>query len=449
MSRRTTRMTTLTALIACLLMPMPVGALEWVRDFDTGLEEAYERGVPVFVFLCQATCPPSMQMYRDVFPRSKRLEALSRDVVFIVGHLEENPAAFHKAWIQYLPCDFFTPTYIFLDAEGRPVFEERTRDTMHRMVSEEDLVRILEKLLERNGKGLARTEWQKARSLLDRAEAVVAEGDGTAAAKLLATVAGGTKAPRLAERAARRRAEVLDRMLLDEEVARLEREASPEGMAESEFYQSWRRGLSRALAGDVIAGRNEFEHLLELASDRENRSRLEELCNRMNAQIEKAIEPGRIKTTRITFAGNPDPYYEILLTLRTMLPNVERLTAQFWGLTDQGRVFAGYQTYENVKPALYHVVSMYLPFSELGTRTAGKGEEELERLVDVHIDLYAGYEWIGACDLEARQRPAWWETREVHALTCFPDPGWQWDHSAKMKRGDFGLVFLRSGVSPR
>jgi len=38
-----------------LFLSMPLYALDWVMDFDAGLEEALERGSPVFIFLCQDT----------------------------------------------------------------------------------------------------------------------------------------------------------------------------------------------------------------------------------------------------------------------------------------------------------------------------------------------------------------------------------------------------------
>lgn len=43
-------------MMICLLFLTPnLFALDWVRDFDAGLEEAYERGAPIFIFLCQDT----------------------------------------------------------------------------------------------------------------------------------------------------------------------------------------------------------------------------------------------------------------------------------------------------------------------------------------------------------------------------------------------------------
>jgi hypothetical protein len=38
-----------------LVLASPASALEWVKDFDAGLDEAYERGAPAFIFLAQAT----------------------------------------------------------------------------------------------------------------------------------------------------------------------------------------------------------------------------------------------------------------------------------------------------------------------------------------------------------------------------------------------------------
>ena len=45
----------LVSLFCILVFAMPLHAFDWVRDFDAGLEEALERGSPVFIFLCQDT----------------------------------------------------------------------------------------------------------------------------------------------------------------------------------------------------------------------------------------------------------------------------------------------------------------------------------------------------------------------------------------------------------
>ncbi|MHC4663557.1 MAG: hypothetical protein ACYS8W_18005 [Planctomycetota bacterium] len=42
-------------LCVLLVLPSPARGIEWVKDFDAGLDEAYERGAPAFIFLAQAT----------------------------------------------------------------------------------------------------------------------------------------------------------------------------------------------------------------------------------------------------------------------------------------------------------------------------------------------------------------------------------------------------------
>jgi len=38
---------------------------------------------------------------------------------------------------------------------------------------------------------------------------------------------------------------------------------------------------------------------------------------------------------------------------------------QYWVLTEKGNVFAGFQTFKNIKPYYRHVIPTFLPFSEL------------------------------------------------------------------------------------
>ena len=42
-------------LLGFLCFHSPLHALDWIMDFDAGLDEALERGSPVFIFLCQDT----------------------------------------------------------------------------------------------------------------------------------------------------------------------------------------------------------------------------------------------------------------------------------------------------------------------------------------------------------------------------------------------------------
>jgi len=48
-------MSILTVALTSLLFLTPLDSIEWVRDFDAGLEEALERGAPAFIYLSQDT----------------------------------------------------------------------------------------------------------------------------------------------------------------------------------------------------------------------------------------------------------------------------------------------------------------------------------------------------------------------------------------------------------
>jgi len=384
-----------------------------------------------------------MKMYGQVMSASERLEAMSNDIVFILGHMQENSASLHKAWIQFMPHHFFTPTYIFLDSEGNPQFEDVSKKYMHRMISEDKLVSILETLLHDQGKGLSHSVWIKTRDRFNEAEKSVADGQWIKGLEILEAIEKEKSSPVLVQRAERRRKEIRDMMFLKSEAMRLEESGRSNNDAPGATYG---KAIDEAMLGNFITASALCRSFLDKTRDDLETSSITELHTRLKAHIEDAIIAGPIKPTKIPISGMDEPFWEIVITFGTKLPIINKLVVQYWALTDRGNVFAGYQTLENIEPYFRHLTSAYLPFSELEREVSTSDRASYEKLKDIRYEIYAGQKLMAFKNLQEDPESEWWSQTKVRSLKFLKKPGWGWDSLTRMTKSDKGLIYKRPEI---
>jgi len=384
-------------------------------------------------------------MHRQVLPKSKKLDRLSRDIVFILGYKEENREAFDGTWNRYLKEHFFTPTYIFLDSEGNPQFKNVSDRYMHRMVSETSLVSTLGKLLKKNGKGAPRRNWTKVHKSLKEARETFEAGEPDKVMKILDKVIKKNAVPVLTERAKRLRAEISDKKFLAAEKERLEKtKPEPEESVEYESDSVYRETMAEALKGNIVKARDDLAFFLDADEGRDKYKKMLELRKRLEKQCKGAFTTGRVRAKEITFVGTDSELVEIGAIMGIKLPVVDEITIQFWVLTNKGNVFAGYRTYRDVKKGNHHQIAAYIQYSELEKKGEWSADEQVE---DMRFEVYVSNELVASRVDSGKPKPEWWNTEDVKPLTFFHESGWGWD-SGTMKPGRDGLVYGRPEAGP-
>ncbi|MHC4663556.1 MAG: hypothetical protein ACYS8W_18000 [Planctomycetota bacterium] len=389
-------------------------------------------------------------MLRQVLPKSKKLGKLSENIVFILGHKENNREAFDKTNETYLPQFFYTPSYIFLDSKGNMHFPEITEERMHKMFQEDRLADTLKNLLKKNGKGISRKRRQEICGKIDKAEKLLKDGKPDNAVKEFEALSKAKNISHaLKERVLRRIMEIADEKILKEEEARLKKEAPPaDDTLEHEFHKTYVEAVTAALKGNYIKAREEFAYLIDTTDEDKDNTRLVEMHKRIEKQCRDAFVAGRIKTTRLRIEGQKEKYWEAGVMITTKLPVVEEIVVQFWALTEKGEVFAGYQTYENVKKGLRHQVAAYIPYSKLTKTRTAKGYDRYDSVVDVHYTIYVSREAVASRNLVEKPEKEWWKTADAKQLTFFHDPGWGWDSGTMKPTQDFGLFYEQPETPP-
>ncbi|TET39043.1 MAG: hypothetical protein E3J72_01455 [Planctomycetota bacterium] len=377
---------------------------------------------------------------------SSKLEKLSRDIVFILGYKEENRKTHDAAWQRYLPEFFYTPTYIYLDSEGYPLFQDISDRQMHRMVSERELLSTLKKLLKKNGKGAPRRNWKKVRKGLREAEETL-ESDGTdKAVKALDKIIRKNAVPVLTERARSMRMEMLDNKFLAAEKERLAGvKPEPEDSVEYESDTIYRHAVADALEGNIIKARDALAFFLDADEERDKYKNMLELKKRLAAQCKDAFTAGRMRAKAISFVGTDKRLFEIGALLESELPLVDEMTVQFWALTDKGSVYAGYRTYKNVKKGMHHMVAAYIVYSDL--RKTGEWERN-EYVADMRVEIYVSNELVASGVHSGKPGTGWWSNADVRPLTFYHESGWGWDSGTMTPVRD-GLVYGRPDIKKK
>ncbi|TET39042.1 MAG: hypothetical protein E3J72_01450 [Planctomycetota bacterium] len=459
-------------LCALILFPSSADAIEWVTDFDAGLDEAHERGAPLFVFFVQTTCAPSMKMYNRVLRNSAEINALAKDFVCILCYKELNQDAWNRGSVYFLPQSFYTPSYVFADSEGNELLPGVRAKMMHRKFPEKELAATFRTVLKQVGKGMPRDKWKAVRKQLQEAEDAFECNDATRALQLLDAVTAENAVPCLTGRAKRRRLELSDYAFLLREAARLDQEAAirkysdlarayagrPEGeeamkkLAEYgisepvrpsvdgdliESEEIYRRAVNAALRGDIISARDEMSFFMDAADEPERHPKHLALHDRLSARCEDAFGAGRVKITKVFLRHTGQKYWEIGVTIGSRLPRVDRLTIQYWVLTGLDNVFAAYQTFGNVERGNRHQHAAYLPFSDLGNGTAG-GEVGVR---DVYFEVFVSNEVVACASLSSSPKKTWWLGTVVKPLAFIDVPGWGWDSGTLTPGEERGVIY--------
>jgi len=372
-------------------------------------------------------------MYGQVMSKSKSLFKLSKDIVFILGHMQDTKEAMHKTWVQYMPHKFYTPTYIFLDSYSNPLFQEVTNKYMHRMISEKLLVSTLETHLKSHGKGLPHKKWKEIKDRFNKAEQAVKDGDLEAGAEILGSIVKEKPSPVLTERANRKRNEILDVIFLAKLKESLTIDPNDEAMG------VYRKALTLACERKFISAQNLCASLIVEERD----SQIAELHKRMNVHVENAVTGGRIIPRKVPVYGLKEPYWEAVLIFGSKLPIVEEMTVQYFVLTERGNIFAGYQTLKNVEPHFRHVISAYLPCTELEREEKPTGQLEYEKITDLRYEIYLFNEMVASRNYIEKPKSEWWKETKVKNLIFLTNPGWGWDSGIRMTRSTEGALFKR------
>lgn len=348
-------------------------------------------------------------MLGQVMPNNERIKELSKDIVFILGHMQEAPEGLYKTWIQYMPHTFYTPTYVFLDSNSEPMFEEVSKKYEHRMIKEDKLVSILEEFLTKHGKGLSFEKWEKYKERFNKADTVEA----------LDAFIKEKPSPAFVKKALRKKQVISNTHYFKSEA---------EKMTDKESGRF--KALAQAIKGNLFSAQ---------ALCRES----SELKERIDAQLEGAVTGSKIHPRKIPIYGKDHPYIEVVVRLATTPPNVEEITIQYWALTESGQVFAGFQTYQNMKPYFRHVVSAYLPLEEVNREEAIKGRFKYEGIKDVRYEVHVSGKCLYSRNMVESPETEWWKNRNnLKSLQFLKYPGWGWHSNTRMTLADKGKVYL-------
>ncbi|MHC4663555.1 MAG: thioredoxin family protein [Planctomycetota bacterium] len=465
----------------CVLFVNPPEALaiEWVTNFDRGLDEAAERGAPVFIFFAQETCNISMTMYRGILRNSPAIDELAGDFVCILAYREVSPDAWKRASVYFLPQTFYTPTYVFADPKGNELLPGLSSEFMRMAFPEDRLAAAMKEVLAKVGKGIPRAGWTDVKRNLAMAQEAFEDGDATRSLKLLDGIIGKDSIPLLTERARRKREEMLDHAFLLRESAELDHTAAirrlsdlarayagrPEGeearkkllehgikeplppRPDDEITENaedvYRRAVSAALRGDAISARDELAFFLEASGEPEKYPRHVSLHKRLEERCRGAVGAGRMKVTKIRLKNTGELYWEIGITLTSLLARVDRLTIQYWALTEKDKVFAGYREFVNVPQGNRHQHAAYLPFIMIDTTTLPDGAVNGEVVTDVRLEIFVSNEVVARASLEADPGAQWWTRENVKPLSFMDESGWGWDSGTLRPSGEIGIVYGR------
>jgi hypothetical protein len=368
-------------------------------------------------------------MVRGPFESSAALAAVTKDFVCLLGHRQTTPEAWDVAWPRYVPQYFWTPTYIFTTPEGRMLEEDYTWQTMHRMVSDKSLADVLGKARAAVPKIVPCDAWRRARALLDQAQAASAFGRTDEASKLLDRLIAADEAPFLTALATRRRDAIRAQELAAAEEVKLGKSATAAVLAKIAAALREGRWLSALEAAEPLAGDAKAP-----AAYAELRRTIAAICD--------CFSPNRIRLSTWRADGPYGCYFQIGAGFRCDVPWVENLTVQHYALTSAGRVFAGYQTFDNAAGGYLLEHAAYLPYYCLKGQpgSSGSGAEEAQ---DARFEVYAGRRLVASGALKEKAEPRWWEAESVEPLEFVESLSWTWGAGSLEKPVAEGVVFGR------
>ena len=449
-------------LVLGLLAPLaaPAMAVEWRRDFAQGLEEARERGAPIFVLFAQTRCPPAKAMYEQVLKADKDFDAACENAVPILCHCDETPANWRKGIAAYLVQRFYTPAYVFADSRGRPLDDAFTTRTMHQMVKAKDLAAKLAGY-SRAAKPISYEVWQDARGRLLDARKALEQGDAAGAVKLLDGLLATECGPYLTARARRLKQEAADHPFWQAEAKRLK-----DAPADDREAEECRSAVKKALAGDPVSAAEDLATFLSGAKPGEygKAAVLQKRCaeayedaltdafeavhiRTMLLGVEHPVQAGDAPQTRRPYGA----YWMIGVSLGSDLTSTAELTVQYYVRASDGNVHAGFQTFRNVPRGGGHQTAACLPMYLLASRKSPKDAASIADIQDIRFEVYAGGRLVASRQSPDRKaasqsRPAeprsqdWWHQAEYRPL-AFLEKMSYWETGTLGPAVRQGLVF--------
>jgi hypothetical protein len=443
-----------------------------------------------------------MQMYRAVLVNNPELDNLCENFVCVLAHREDYPKAWNDASMQYMPQYFFTPAYVFLAPDGKPLNEDFTRLTMHSAVDAKRIIAELKSVSAKFPNPLDRNKWLELRKILDdlrskdpaeakkafsekekmfagtnlakevrmlknRANAVVicrewrtyldAETNNIALVEEYFTAKDEKTKSEIEEKIkANSTAWVVVSDWLGPHDNKIEAEESvKKDMVEMEKTDKFLEhkndplevehrevlgdAINSVIEGDYFAAQQRITLFLGAYPENEFPAENAILLDAIKPVIEKAAEVGRFRVQKLSF-DNAGEYYEIGATVLTHLPKFGEITLQYYVLTDNNSVFAGYRTFENVQEGR-HRHAAYLPIKFLGSMMGADGKPMFEGVSDVYVEIYSRGFLVASGEMNVAPAATWWKRENVKPLEMLDSFNRNWDSGTMKPSGEPGLIY--------